>query len=76
MKFVMVFLVLSLVVLMAEPGEGFLRHIKSFWKGAKAIFRGARQGWREHRALSKQRKMDQGGGGNEVDNGTPPYWQK
>ncbi|CAK6984365.1 pleurocidin-like peptide WF3, partial [Scomber scombrus] len=43
MKYVMVFLVLSLVVLMADPGECFFR---SIWRGAKAAFRGAKAGWK------------------------------
>ncbi|XP_053192556.1 pleurocidin-like peptide WF3 [Scomber japonicus] len=53
MKCVMVFLVLSLVVLMADPGECFLRHI---WRGAKAAFRAARGGWRSYH---RQRNMNQ-----------------
>nr|QNV47927.1 piscidin 5 [Dicentrarchus labrax] len=52
MKCVMIFLVLTLVVLMAEPGEGL---IGSLFRGAKAIFRGARQGWRAHKAVSRYR---------------------
>uniref|UniRef100_A0A8C6KPQ1 Uncharacterized protein n=1 Tax=Nothobranchius furzeri TaxID=105023 RepID=A0A8C6KPQ1_NOTFU len=43
MKFVMIFLVLSLVVLMADPGDCFF---KSAWRGVKAVFKGARAGWK------------------------------
>uniref|UniRef100_A0A8C4DYT6 Uncharacterized protein n=1 Tax=Dicentrarchus labrax TaxID=13489 RepID=A0A8C4DYT6_DICLA len=52
MKCVMIFLVLTLVVLMAEPGEGFLGR---FFRRTQAILRGARQGWRAHKAVSRYR---------------------
>ncbi|XP_027897057.1 dicentracin-like [Xiphophorus couchianus] len=52
MKCVMIFLVLSLVVLMAEPGEGLIR---SIWKAGKSMFKGARQGFREYR---QQRRLE------------------
>uniref|UniRef100_A0A668VAS9 Uncharacterized protein n=1 Tax=Oreochromis aureus TaxID=47969 RepID=A0A668VAS9_OREAU len=42
MKFVMLFLVLSLVVLMAEPGECFFKRLKSIWGGFKAAFKGGK----------------------------------
>uniref|UniRef100_A0A3Q2QNF8 Uncharacterized protein n=1 Tax=Fundulus heteroclitus TaxID=8078 RepID=A0A3Q2QNF8_FUNHE len=43
MKFVALFLVLSLVILMAEPGDCSL---KSFWGRVKAAFKGAKDSWR------------------------------
>uniref|UniRef100_A0A669BS35 Uncharacterized protein n=1 Tax=Oreochromis niloticus TaxID=8128 RepID=A0A669BS35_ORENI len=46
MKFVMLFLVLSLVVLMAEPGECSFKRFKSFLGGVKAAFRGAKTAWK------------------------------
>ncbi|XP_016518650.1 moronecidin-like isoform X1 [Poecilia formosa] len=55
MKCVMIFLVLSLVVLMAEPGEGFLR---SVWRAGKSMFRGARQGFREYRHQRRLEKIE------------------
>uniref|UniRef100_A0A3B5MNU2 Piscidin 4 n=1 Tax=Xiphophorus couchianus TaxID=32473 RepID=A0A3B5MNU2_9TELE len=55
MKCVMIFLVLSLVVLMAEPGEGLIR---SIWKAGKSMFKGARQGFRVS-SLSRYRQKYQ-----------------
>nr|WUV41183.1 antimicrobial peptide 2-like protein [Platichthys stellatus] len=52
MKYLVIFLVLSLVVFMAEPGEGFFRHLK-------AIFKGARQGWRDYRQQRKSQRVQQ-----------------
>uniref|UniRef100_A0A8C4DY68 Uncharacterized protein n=1 Tax=Dicentrarchus labrax TaxID=13489 RepID=A0A8C4DY68_DICLA len=42
MKYVMIFLVLTLVVLMADPGESFKKRFKKghLIKGAKYLFKG------------------------------------
>ncbi|XP_017157770.1 pleurocidin-like peptide WF3 [Poecilia reticulata] len=55
MKCVMIFLVLSLVVLMAEPGEGFLH---SLWRAGKSMFKGARQGFRDYRQQRRLEKIE------------------
>ncbi|XP_034756444.1 pleurocidin-like peptide WF3 isoform X3 [Etheostoma cragini] len=64
MKCFVIFLVLTLVVLMADPGECLFRRLKAMWRGAK-------QGWREHRRMRDMEKMNrrygpswQNGGGN------------
>jgi len=43
MKGVMIFLVLSMVVLMAEPGDCFFKKV---WGRIKAVFKGAKAGWK------------------------------
>uniref|UniRef100_A0A3B3VKG8 Uncharacterized protein n=1 Tax=Poecilia latipinna TaxID=48699 RepID=A0A3B3VKG8_9TELE len=55
MKFVMLFLVAALVVLMAEPGECFL---KKLWGSIKAAAKGARDSWRGRACLQTQRFQD------------------
>uniref|UniRef100_A0A3Q2QNI0 Uncharacterized protein n=1 Tax=Fundulus heteroclitus TaxID=8078 RepID=A0A3Q2QNI0_FUNHE len=63
MKLVAIFLVASLVVLMAEPGDCFLRKL---WKGIKAVYKGAKQGYNGY---SQQDMQDQ----QAPDNPPPPY---
>uniref|UniRef100_A0A3Q2DH31 Uncharacterized protein n=1 Tax=Cyprinodon variegatus TaxID=28743 RepID=A0A3Q2DH31_CYPVA len=69
MKFVTLFLVLSLVVLMAEPGECFF---KSLWGGIKAAFRGARDSWRGKKCLTAHLKITS----KCTLDGIFPQWQR
>ncbi|MEQ2308150.1 hypothetical protein AMECASPLE_025178 [Ameca splendens] len=59
MKLVGLFLVLSLVVLMAEPGEC---SFKKLWGGLKAAFKGAKDSWKGYKqqyAMNKQARIQQ-----------------
>nr|QEM39060.1 piscidin [Sebastiscus marmoratus] len=64
MKFAMIFLVLTLVVLLAEPGECFFKRIKAAWKGA-------RQAWKDYKYNRNMQKMNQGYG-QQGGNPNPP----
>ncbi|XP_031717682.1 LOW QUALITY PROTEIN: moronecidin-like [Anarrhichthys ocellatus] len=75
MKCVMIFLVLTLVVLMAEPGSVFLNTL-SLWRGAKAAFRGARMGYRAHTNTVKSQRyaLKNQQRGQVDDDQDQPYW--
>ncbi|XP_032399307.1 pleurocidin-like peptide WF3 isoform X2 [Etheostoma spectabile] len=62
MKCVMLFLVLALVVLMADPGECIFGGLKAMWRGAK-------HGWKEHRRMRDMEKMNRRYGPNWQSSG-------
>ncbi|XP_033504661.1 pteroicidin-alpha-like [Epinephelus lanceolatus] len=65
MRCTMIFLVLSLVVLMAEPGECIMKHLRNLWNGAKAIYNGAKAGWTEFKNSLPAEETAPGPGSNQ-----------